>query len=166
IATALFALTAPAALARPAAPPAGNASADRSMHWYRWSPQSRRTRRIGPTAVLGVESMRDLAALRARYGFRVLHTFPKLRAAAIAMSRALRTGAADERRIRYLAPSVERHVSALPDDPLLSEIDRWTQLPYEWQFAAAHVDRALEISPGSPSILVGTIDSGAAAVPD
>ena len=38
--------------------------------------------------------------------------------------------------------------------------------PNEWQFDAADVAPALSLSPGSPSVVVGTIDSGAAAVPD
>lgn len=53
-----------------------------------------------------------------------------------------------------------------PAAPLLSSIDPATQLPYEWQFDAADVGPALALSPGSPSVVVGTIDSGAAAVPD
>src|ERR1700755_430734 len=38
--------------------------------------------------------------------------------------------------------------------------------PAEWQFDAADVAPALSLSPGSPSVVVGTIDSGAADVPD
>ena len=41
-----------------------------------------------------------------------------------------------------------------------------TNLPYEWQFSVSGVDRALEFSSGSPAIVVGTIDSGVAQVPD
>ncbi len=55
---------------------------------------------------------------------------------------------------------------AAPNDPMLSTIDSSTGLPYEWQFAAANVGLALELSPGSPSIRVGVIDTGAADVPD
>jgi subtilisin family serine protease len=54
----------------------------------------------------------------------------------------------------------------MPDDPLVSTADSLTGLPYEWEFGAARVDQALDVSQGSSSILVGTIDSGAAAVPD
>jgi len=39
-------------------------------------------------------------------------------------------------------------------------------LSAEWQFDAADVAPALSLSPGSPSVVVGTIDSGAADVPD
>lgn len=38
--------------------------------------------------------------------------------------------------------------------------------PSEWQFDAADVAPALSLSPGSPSVVVGTIDSGAADIPD
>jgi subtilisin family serine protease len=57
----------------------------------------------------------------------------------------------------YAAPSAP---------PLLTTTDPATQLPYEWQFDAADVAPALALSPGSPSVVVGTIDSGAASVPD
>ena len=72
-----------------------------------------------------------------------------------------------DRRVRYLAPlGSTRRLAAMPNDPLLSTIDSTTGLPYEWQFARSHVDRALELSAGSPTIVVGTIDTGVADVPD
>ena len=54
----------------------------------------------------------------------------------------------------------------MPNDPLLRSIDPSTGQPYEWQFAASHVDRALDHTAGDPSIVVGIIDSGVDAVPD
>jgi subtilisin family serine protease len=39
-------------------------------------------------------------------------------------------------------------------------------LPYEWQFDAAHVGHALDLVRGRAGVVVGTIDSGAADVPD
>src|SRR4051794_40957708 len=73
-----------------------------AMHWYRWhsSPRSLQMRAgpVGPTAVLGVTSMRELAPLAGRYGFRVLHTLPQLRAAEVTATRALVAGAAGDRR--------------------------------------------------------------------
>ena len=54
--------------------------------------------------------------------------------------------------------------AAIP--PLLATTDPGTGLSYEWQFDAADVAPALSLSPGSPSVVVGTIDSGAAAIPD
>ena len=144
---------------------------DRAMHWYRWDRSVRslqgRTVEVGSTAVLGVVSMRELAALRGRYGFRVVRAFPRLHAAEVSVSRLLLAGAAGDRRVRYLsALGPRRRLMAMPNDPLLWTVDPLTQLPYEWQFAASHVDRALDLSPGSPSILVGTIDTGVADVPD
>jgi subtilisin family serine protease len=53
-----------------------------------------------------------------------------------------------------------------PNDPLLATVNPANGLPFEWQFAAAHVDRALELSPGSPSVVVGIIDTGLGDVPD
>lgn len=50
--------------------------------------------------------------------------------------------------------------------PLLTSVDPATGLPYEWQFGAADVGPALALSPGSPSVVVGTIDTGAASIPD
>jgi subtilisin family serine protease len=65
-----------------------------------------------------------------------------------------------------LALAAPAALAALPNDPLVSTNDPLTQLPYEWQFAATHVDRALDYTHGSPSVRVGIIDSGAADVPD
>ena len=144
---------------------------DRAMHWYRWDPSARSLQghaiEVGSTAVLGVVSMRELAPLRSRYGFRVVAAFPRLHAAEVSVSRLLRAGAAVDRRIRYLSPlGPRRRLMAMPNDPLVWTVDPLTQLPYEWQFAASHVDRALDLSSGSPSVVVGTIDTGVADVPD
>jgi subtilisin family serine protease len=141
------------------------------MHWYRWHPLPRsvqaRSRAMGSTAVLGLASMRELARLRAEYAFHVIRSLQSLHAAEIRITRSLLAGAPEDRRIRYLSPlGASRQVAAMPDDPLVSTIDPLTLLPYEWQFASAHVDRALDLSSGSSKILVGTIDTGAADVPD
>lgn len=53
-----------------------------------------------------------------------------------------------------------------PDAPLLKDVDPLTGLPYEWQFSIAHVEAAFDISTGSASVVVGTIDSGTAEIPD
>src|SRR2546425_3173798 len=83
------------------------------------------------------------------------------------MIRELLTDAPTDSTIRYLSPlGPQRRLMAMPNDSLLGTVDPLTQLPYEWQFAASHVDRALDLSSGSPSILVGTIDTGVAEVPD
>ena len=161
----VFAAATPLAVASP--PP----RLDRAIVWYRWHPAARtlaaRSSAVGSTAVLGLDSMRALAQVRTQYGFHVLATFPQLHAAEVRVTRSLRDGAARDRRIRYLSGlGAPRHPMSMPSSPLLSLVDPLTALPYEWQFGAVHVDRALDLSPGSPSIVVGTIDTGAADVPD
>jgi subtilisin family serine protease len=161
----VFAAATPLAIASP--PP----RLDRMMVWYRWHPSARtlagRSSEVGSTAVLGLDSMRALAQVRKQYGFRVVGTFPQLRAAEVRVTRSLRDEAARDRRIRYLSGlGGRRQLTSVPGPPLLSTFDPLTGLPYEWQFGAVHVDRALDLSPGSPSVVVGTIDTGAADVPD
>ena len=50
------------------------------MRWYRWRPSTRsllaRVPDFGPAAVVGLQSMHDLSALRARYGFARVEAFP------------------------------------------------------------------------------------------
>jgi subtilisin family serine protease len=111
--------------------------------------------------------MGDLRSLRARYRFKVVHVIPELHAAVVRVDRSLMANASGDPRIRYVTPlGPRRRLTAMPNDPLLSLVDATTGLPYEWQFAPSHVDHALDLSPGSPTIVVGTIDTGAADVPD
>jgi len=147
----------------------------RAMHWFHWhasarTPQSR-TEDFGSVAVLGLESMRDLAALRDAYGFAKVQAFPALHAAEVSVDaaqlHALLANAPTDPRIRYVAPvGPSRRVLDMPNDPLLRTMNSALSLPVEWQFGVSGVDRALELSPGSPAIVVGTIDSGVADVPD
>ncbi len=146
------------------------------MQWFRWHPPTRVASTtasvgFGSTAVLGLRSMRDLASLRATYGFAHVREIPSLRAAEVSVDegqlRALLTQGPSDPRVRYVSPlGPERQATSMPNDPLLHALDAQTNLPTEWQFAASHVDRALDFTSGSPSIIVGTIDTGAAAVPD
>src|SRR5262245_25296019 len=145
------------------------------MQWFRWHPVGRPhegdASRFGASAVIGLESMRDLASLRARYGFGSARPITALRAAAVSIDakhlRVLLAKGPADRRIRYVSPlGSPREVMAMPNDPLLRSVDPSTSLPYEWQFAASRVDRALEHTGGDPSIVVGIIDSGVNAVPD
>ncbi len=149
-------------------PPAG-----KQMHWYHWHPSGSAPRagRLGSTAIVGLESMADLASLRAAYGLERVHAIPSLRAAQVGIDdeqlRSLLAAAPSDPRIRYVSPvGRARRALGMPNDPLLTTVDAMTRLPYEWQFASSHVDRALDLSPGDPTIAVGVIDSGAAAVPD
>jgi subtilisin family serine protease len=145
------------------------------MRWFRWDPAARRLQgragAFGSVAVLGLESMRDLASLRALYGFDRVEAIPELHAAQVSVDpaqlRLLLANAAGDPRIRYVAPvGPQRRLLGSPNDPLLTTVNPATSLPYEWQFGASGVDRALELSPGSPAIVVGTIDSGIAEIPD
>jgi subtilisin family serine protease len=145
------------------------------MQWFHWHPSARalqgRADDFGSVAVLGLESMGDLQAVRHAYGFSQAQAFPALHAAEVSVDaaqlHALLANAATDRRIRYVAPvGPSRRVLDVPNDPLVRTVDPNTNLPYEWQFSASGVDRALDLSQGSPTILVGTIDSGAAEVPD
>ena len=154
-----------------AVPTARAAPPGSGLQWYRWHPSMRSLhggrRALGSRAVIGVSTMHDLDALRRSYGFGVVRAFPRLHAAIVRVSPSLRARAAGDRRIRYLSPlGAAQRFTAMPNDPLVSTRDPATGLPYEWQFASSGVDRALELSPGSPSVLVGTIDSGAADIPD
>src|SRR5262245_63441783 len=58
------------------------------MHWFRWQPSTRTLQSVGQfgsTAVVGLESMRDLAALRAAYGLDRVHAIPELHAAEVSV---------------------------------------------------------------------------------
>ena len=146
-----------------------------AMHWYRWHPSTRsllaRLPEFGSAAVLGVESMRDLPQLRARFGFVRVETFPALHAAEVSVDskqlHALLATAASDPRIRYVAPlEPPRHLERLRNDPMLRTLNPKIDAPYEWEFGASHVDAALNLTPGSPTVLVGIIDSGVADIPD
>jgi subtilisin family serine protease len=147
----------------------------RHMQWYRWHPGARslqgRASKFGSTAVIGLESMRDLAALRKWYGFDRVIAIPALHAVQVSVDaaqlNALLANAPNDPRVRYVSPvGPTRRVMSMPNDPFLHMIDGQTGLPYEWAFAASRVDRALDFSQGSPGIVVGVIDTGAANVPD
>jgi subtilisin family serine protease len=145
------------------------------MHWYHWHPSARslqaRAAKFGSTAVLGLESMNDLSALRAAYGFDRVRAIPKLHAAEVSVDagqlQALLANARTDQRIRYVSPiGPPRKAMSMPNDPFLHMIDPGTGLPYEWAFAASNVPRALDISQGDPRIVVGVVDTGIADVPD
>lgn len=145
------------------------------MRWFRWDASSRRLQiragEFGSVAVLGLESMRDLASLRDAYGFERVQAIPELHAAEVSVDssqlRSLLRHAPGDPRIRYVSPvGPSRRSLGSPSDPLLRTVNPATNLPFEWQFGAAGVERALELSPGSPAIVVGTVDSGVAEIPD
>jgi len=147
----------------------------RQMQWFRSQTAARSlvrgAARFGSSAVIGLESMRDLAALRRSYGFETVQAMPTLRAArvrlAAAQLHALLAHAPGDRRLRYVSPlGSPRHVSDLSNPPLVESVDPKTTLPYEWQFASANLAGALALTAGDPRIQVGIIDTGVDAVPD
>ena len=145
------------------------------MHWYHSHPSGDRRRAraadFGSIAVVGVESMHDLASLRSTYGFDHVRAIPALHAAQVRVNaaelHALLANETTDPRLRYVAPvGPVRRTMSMPNDPLLHTIDASTGLPYEWSFAASHVDRALDHSKGNSGIVVGVIDTGVENVPD
>ena len=147
----------------------------RQMHWFRSQTAARSLEhglaRFGSTAVIGLESMRDLAALRRTYGFEPLQAMPALRAARVhvdaAQLQALLAHGTVDRRLRYVSPlGPPRGVSDVSNVPLVESVDPKTSLPYEWQFASANLAGALAVTAGDPRIQVGVIDTGVDAVPD
>jgi hypothetical protein len=147
----------------------------RRMRWFRSHAAARflerGAARFGSTAVIGLESMRDLASLRRSYGFETVQAMPALRAARVhvdaAQLHALLAHASADRRMRYVSPvGPPRRVSNMTNDPLVQSVDPRTKLPYEWQFASANLGGALALTAGDPRIQVGVVDTGVDAVPD
>lgn len=145
------------------------------MRWFRWDSSARRLQgkagEFGSVAVLGLESMRELESLRNAYGFEQVQAIPELHAAEVSVDpaqlRALLANAPSDPRIRYVAPvGPSRRILGSSNDPLLRTMSPTLGLPYQWQFGVSGLDRALELSPGSPAIVVGMIDSGVADIPD
>ncbi|MFL6005124.1 MAG: S8 family peptidase [Gaiellaceae bacterium] len=145
------------------------------MHWFHSHASVRslesRESRFGSKAVIGLESMRDLASLKATYRFESVRAVPALHAAEVTLDdtqlHELLASAPSDPRLRYVSPPGPlRHVLNLPSDPLLQSVDPKTSLPYEWQFASAHLEHALDLTPGDARIQVGVIDTGVEAVPD
>lgn len=147
---------------------------DRRMHWYRWQPSARvlqkKAAKFGSTVVIGLESTRDLGFLRAVYGLEDVRALPELHAVEVAVDAAqldaLLAKAPTDPRIRYVSPAGRIRAQSMPNDPFVHDIDGWSNLPYEWQFAASHVDHAFDFSQGNPQMDVGVIDTGVADHPD
>src|SRR5262245_35434729 len=135
----------------------GSARVAHTVRWMRWRsslpPADGRGIAVGSRAVLGVAAMADLAPLRARLHFPLIRAFPQLRAAEVRATASLIGNAKSDPRVRYLARiGASAGMLSTPNAPLLTTIDANTGRPYEWQFAAANVGAALELSAGSASI--------------
>ena len=173
-----------------AAPRAGTTSfvspppkLERQFNWYHSNPagrklQARETQRVdlstfGSKAIVGLETNRDLQALIEDYGFSFLQVeaVPQLHAAEVtgdpAQLETLLSAAPNDARIRYVSPvGPKRHLLHRRNDPYTYLIDPATNAPYEWQVAATHLDKAFNLSHGRPDILLCSVDSGVADIPD
>src|SRR4051794_18641229 len=123
----------------------------RQFHWFRWHPSTRALQAragefadpstFGSTAVIGLESNRDLQALRDDYGFDRVTAVPLLHSARVRLDPAhldgLLSAAPNDARIRYVSPLGERRqLLHVRNDPLLQNINPALKRPFEWQFAA------------------------------
>jgi subtilisin family serine protease len=140
-----------------------------AMSWSRESPTAApATTYAGGRAVIGVAGGVDGRALATRLGLRTVEWLPGLRLVEVAgppRTLARLAGEADGR-IRYVEPLTRAAPAHVRNDPLTYEIDPATGAPWEWQFHSIGADQALDLTHGDPSILVGVVDSGVAAVPD
>src|SRR5262245_37101520 len=89
--------------------------------------------------VVGVQSMRDLPALRRRYGFVRMRPIWPLRAVVVQVGPERLKALRADRRIRYVSPLGPSRTAS--SDPLADTDDPTTSLPFEWQLSAAHADR-------------------------
>jgi subtilisin family serine protease len=145
------------------------------MHWTHWStatraPSATTLRTFAGHAIVGLRGMRDLAGVVRDYGLGNVETLPSLRAAYVSAGdtalQALLTRGRGDARIRYVAPNGRAEPFHARNDPLTTKLDPDTGVPYEWEFASSRVDLALNLSHGSPAIVVGDVDSGITEVPD
>lgn len=155
-----------------AAPPRLN----RPMVWSeaRFPPRSlasaRRTFEAGVAAV-GFRTQQSLTASTAQLrDVRVVAIDPTLRVAQIsgtpsALARLAMSQATDPV-FRYVEPTQTAVYDHQRNDPATFQIDTTTGRPYEWNFAAVGVDRALNVAAGSADMLVGYVDTGYSDIPD
>ena len=128
---------------------------------------------LAALALAGVMAfvVRDLASMSRSYDSETAQAMPALRGAQVHVDapelHAFLARAPGDRRVRYVSPvGPAPRVSSMPSDPLVQNMDPKTKLPYEWQFASAHLGGALDLTVGDPRIQVGVVDTGVDAVPD
>jgi subtilisin family serine protease len=123
----------------------------------------------GPVEV-GFENPSQVAAIARSYNVRVVHEDPSLHALTVNGSPSalagLQRAVSLDPRLRYVEPVARLQYLHLRSDPLTYLSDPSTGRPYEWNFDAVHLDRALNLSKGDANILVGIVDTGFAQVPD
>jgi len=133
----------------------------------------RRVSLLATLALVGVVAfaVRDLVSLSRSDDFETVQAMLALRTTqvhveAAALHGLLAPGPGD-RRVGYVSPvPPPRRLSSMTSDPLVQNVDPKTKLPYEWQFASAHLGGALDLTVGDPRIQVGVVDTGVDAVPD
>ena len=119
---------------------------------------------------MGVRNADELADIARDYGLDEVTYDAGLHAAEIkAPATALQhlaSSVTSDQRLRYVEPPIEVHLDHERNDPDPYMVDPGTGVPYQWWFTQIGVDRALNLSSGNPSMLVGVVDSGIVAVPD
>jgi subtilisin family serine protease len=144
----------------------------RAMHWSRVRPDrlSIEAGYTTGTAVVGLVAPGQAAAVVHDYGVRGLYLDRHLRTLEVRGTperlRALAAAAGLDPRLRYVEPPRLLTLFHRRNDPAVNTIDPATGAPYEWTFGRLGVEAALNLGRGSPTILVGVIDSGVATVPD
>lgn len=161
-------------IASPGARPTSGPPRARLVRPMRWSYGSVVFRRPASTryesgrAVVGVAP--GVVAIALPDSLRVVSSDLTLHAIEVAGSPAALAGLEAQigvdARIRYVEPLGQAHEMHQRNDPATYQVDPVTGRPYEWAFAHVGVDHALNVSPGSPSVLVGIIDTGFGDVPD
>ena len=133
----------------------------------------RRVFLLATVALVGVVAfaVRDLASPSRSHDFETVQAMLALHATQVHVEAAephgLLARAPGDRRVGHVSPvRPPRRLSSIPSDPLVQNVDPKTKLPYEWQFASAHLGGALELTVGDPRIQVGVVDTGVDAVPD
>lgn len=121
-------------------------------------------------AVVGVALAAQESAVIRGSGLKIIESDPALRTMEVsgtptALTRFAKAAATDMR-VRYVEPLQHARSDHQRNDPYTFENDPSTGMPYEWNFAAVGMDKALNVAPGSSDILVGVEDSGVANVPD
>ena len=124
----------------------------------------------GGRAVVGLADPADAAAVTRAFHVSPVFVSRGLRALEVAGDegaiQALAAAVGADARIRYVEPVRRRETLHQRNDPLTTNLDPTTRLPFEWQFSHVGLDSALNIDRGSPAIIVGVIDTGWGQVPD
>jgi Subtilase family len=121
-------------------------------------------------AVVGLRDPAQAEAVDDSYGVRIVANDQVLHAFIVAGTpqalASVQRSLPFDARLRYIEPVTRLSYLHQRSDPLTFTIDSATGRPYEWNFGAVQLDRALNLSRGAPTIMVGIIDSGFAQVPD